>query len=77
MLRSPSPEPPPVVQEVVLPEQFTVSQLLNLYQQVSLIHYTVVGIVTNFLCFLSFVTVQKYLLEHRLKSLENSAFLFK
>lgn len=33
VLRSPSPEPPPVVQEVVLPEQFTVSQLLNLYQQ--------------------------------------------
>ncbi|XP_052685294.1 sperm flagellar protein 2-like isoform X3 [Crassostrea angulata] len=33
VLRSPSPEPPPVIQEVVLPEQFTVSQLLNLYQQ--------------------------------------------
>nr|XP_022317151.1 sperm flagellar protein 2-like isoform X9 [Crassostrea virginica] len=33
VLRSPSPAPPPVVQEVVLPEQFTVSQLLNLYQQ--------------------------------------------
>ncbi|XP_062579929.1 sperm flagellar protein 2-like isoform X2 [Saccostrea cucullata] len=33
VLRSPSPAPPPVVEEVVTPEQFSVSQLLNLYQQ--------------------------------------------
>ncbi|XP_048761563.2 sperm flagellar protein 2-like isoform X3 [Ostrea edulis] len=33
VLRSPSPAPPPVIQEVVMPEHFTVSQLLNLYQQ--------------------------------------------